>query len=144
MNSQQVLRHILAGGINRLGLDVGIISNVDGDIYRVIVCKNDGSGIKDGDIFELSQTYCSDVVLSNRTKYYKDVSAITELLKHPCYLNTQLRAYIGTPIVVRKKIWGTLNYSSLSPRESVYSENEIVFLESQARNVAAILEQQQT
>jgi GAF domain-containing protein len=108
----------------------------------VILCKDDSVSIKPGDEFELSQTYCSDVIKENKTKYYEDVSEITEMLKHPCYLNTQLRAYIGTPLIVNGEIWGTLNYSSLSPHSEDYSQEVIEFLESQAKNVVTILEDQ--
>lgn len=142
MKSQNNLDDILSEGVNKIGLDIGIISNIVGDNYRVILCKDDSVSIKPGDEFELSQTYCSDVIKENKTKYYEDVSEITEMLKHPCYLNTQLRAYIGTPLIVNGEIWGTLNYSSLSPHSEDYSQEVIEFLESQAKNVVTILEDQ--
>ena len=140
MNLRESLSNILTQGINRLGLDVGIISHVTGETYQVLVCVSDTVNIKSGDEFELSETYCTDVVREQQTKHYRDVAKITEMLKHPVYLNTQLRAYIGTPIVLNEGIWGTLNYSSLRPRKRVYSKDEIKFLESQAIAVANILE----
>jgi GAF domain-containing protein len=142
MPLQDSLNEILACGINKLGLDVGIISNVDSETYKVFACVNGTPDINAGDEFELSNTYCADVINENKTKYYADVAKITGMLKHPCYLYTQLRAYIGTPIIVHGKIWGTLNYSSLSPRESIYTNNEVDFLELQAKDVATLLEQQ--
>ena len=138
------LDKILTQGINRLGLDVGIVSNVTDTSYKVIACVSKNVKIKSGDEFELSETYCSDVVKEKKTKFYMDVATITEMLKHPVYLNTQLRAYIGTPIIVKGEIWGTINYSSLHPHKEVYSKDEIEFLESQAISVANMLEQEKS
>lgn len=140
MSSQNQLETILTEGIEMLGLDLAIISNINGETYKVHSCKSSDSTIKPGDIFGLSQTYCSDVIFEKNTKHYKDVAVISEMLKHPCYLNTQLRAYIGTPVFVNGEIWGTLNYSSLLPRASEYSETEIQFLKEQAKKVGEILE----
>ena len=140
MNSQEFLNKILTQGINRLGLDVGIISKVTGASYKILACVSDTVNIKPGEEFELSDTYCSDVVREKKTKYYKDVATITEMLKHPVYLNMQLRAYVGTPIIVHGEIWGTINYSSLRPHKNAYSNEEIKFLESQANSIASSLE----
>jgi len=143
MSDHNLLKTILAEGTKNLGLDLGIVSKINDEVYLVHICKNNEMGIVPGDIFELSQTYCSDVIQENRTKYYRDAAKITEMLKHPCYLTTQLRAYIGTPVIVKGNTWGTLNYSSLSPRKLAYSEQEIDFLEYQARDVGKILEDQE-
>ena len=67
------------------------------------------------------------------------VATITEMLKPPVYLNTQLRAYIGTPLIIGGKLWGTLNYSLKTPRKRDYSLREIEFVESQARRVAELV-----
>ena len=141
MNSTQSLNDILIQGVNKLGLDLGIVSNIYGNSYTVFTCLSNEFGIKPGDTFELSQTYCSDVIRDKKTKYYKDVAKISEMLKHPCYLNTQLRAYFGTPLILNGEVWGTLNYSSLIPHKDVYSTDEIEFLESQATIISDILNQ---
>ena len=140
MEKHNLLNNLLIEGTKVLGLDLGIISNINDEVYIVHSCKNNNMGIEPGSAFELSKTYCSDVIKDGCTKYYEDVAEISEMLKHPCYLSTQLRAYVGTPVMVNKKIWGTLNYSSLSPHKSVYSTEEIEFLESQAKEVRRILQ----
>lgn len=142
MKSKEILSHILSEGLNKIGLDVGIVSNVFGDIYTVITCVTNDSSLKPGMQFELAQTYCADVIREKKTKYYQDVAEITTLLKHPCYLNTQLRSYVGTPLLLNGKTWGTLNYSSLYPHKNQYSKEEIELLESQAEYISTILSQQ--
>jgi GAF domain-containing protein len=140
MQQNDLLHKFLAEGTKKFGLDLGIVSNINDDIYLVYSCKENHMGITPGSIFELSQTYCADVINDGCTKYYEDVAEITEMQKHPCYLSTQLRAYVGTPVTVNGNIWGTLNYSSQLPRKLVYSAQDIEFLESQAQEVGRILE----
>jgi GAF domain-containing protein len=139
MSKHKIFDHILKNGLKVLNLEIGIISRINSDVYTVIHCVGGGSKIKNGDEFELADTYCADVIKEKQTKYYYDVAKISEMLKHPVYLNTQLRAYIGTPIIVQNVIIGTLNYSSGDPREVVYTNDEVRFIERQAQQVAALL-----
>ena len=59
--------------------------------------------------------------------------------KHPCYTSRQLRAYIGSPISLNSEVFGTLNYSSLEPRENDFHLDEIMFIESQSKIVSETL-----
>ena len=139
MGAQEEMKKILLDGLDKIGLDIGIISHIVGNKYVVYLSESTGERIPAGTEFDLEDTYCTDVVQAKSTKYYKDVAEISEMLKHPCYLNTQLRAYIGTPIFIDGEIWGTLNYSSLYPHKLEYTEEEIEYLESQAAAVGVLL-----
>ena len=139
MSRDQEIREILRTGLQTLGLDIGIVSHITGEQYIVVQCESTGEGIAAGTEFELQDTYCSDVIRTGKTRFYKDVAEITEMLKHPCYLNTQLRAYIGTPIIVNGSIWGTLNFSSLYPHRLDYSDDEIQFMEQKAGVISDLL-----
>lgn len=139
MNHKQEIEVILQEGLSRFGLDIGIVSHIEDNIYVVSYCRSTDDPIPPGTEFELSDTYCTDVVLTDKTRYYKDVALISEMLKHPCYLNTQLRAYIGTPIQIEGEVWGTLNFSSKFPRKLEYTVEEIDFLENQAVMVSELL-----
>ena len=136
MGSHYQIPELLEMGKAILGLDLGIVSRIRGDEYTVVACSRNNFNIRPGDIFELRDTYCRDVIRRQKTTHYPDVAQIVELLQHPCYLNTQLRAYIGTPILIEDEIWGTLNYSSLTARKTDYTEKEIDLLEQQAIIIA--------
>jgi GAF domain-containing protein len=119
-----------------MGVHVGIISRVRNDTYQVCEIDTDYGGIKVGDVFELANTYCRDVVTQRKTMTYDDVAEITEMLKHPVYLATQLRAYIGTPIIIDNQVWGTLNFSSRIPRKPGFTDADYRFIESLAEQTA--------
>ena len=142
MGSKYSIAELLELGRGFLKLNLGIVARIHDQTYTVYFCTRNSMGIKPGDTFDLSETYCSDVINSGSTRYYDDVATISEMLKHPCYLNTQLRAYIGTPIRIDNRVWGTLNYSSLSPRDHLYNSEEVAFLEQQAQTIAELLQAQ--
>ncbi|WP_455374752.1 GAF domain-containing protein [Kaarinaea lacus] len=139
MSADEKIKQILRQGLEKFGLDVGIVSRIEGNNYTVNFCESTGQGIAVGTEFELLDTYCSDVIRTGKTRYYKDVAEISEMLKHPCYLNTQLRSYVGTPVLIDGEIWGTLNYSSIYPHKLEYTAEEIQFLEDQAATVSQFL-----
>lgn len=133
------LRTILTEGNKALDLDVGIISQIKNNVYSVVALDSAYDQIVEGAEFDLNDTYCKDVYDQGVTKTFKDVAEIKEMQKHPVYLALQLRAYIGTPIMIDNKVWGTLNYSSINPRNAPFFPSEYQFIESQAKKVSQIL-----
>ena len=124
-----VLQEIVTLGCERLGMDVGIISHISDDVYTVVAIDTQYPEFALFDEYELENTYCRTVVKDAETCIFPDVAKIDEMLKHPVYLATQLRAYIGTPVKVNRQVWGTLNYSSRDPRQGFYTPEEISFIE---------------
>lgn len=141
MTAELELQHILQRGRYSLGLHVGIVSHIDGDTYTVVAVLSDYPGFHAGDRFELGDTYCLDVSKRQEIMTYPDVANIREMLKHPVYLSTQLRAYIGAPIMVDNCFWGTLNFSSKYPKPE-FSDDDFRLMESLSRETAAVIKKQ--
>ncbi|MEJ2179631.1 MAG: GAF domain-containing protein [Gammaproteobacteria bacterium] len=136
------LRKILLEGKTKLGLHVGILSRIENEQYHVYEVESEYSGINKGDIFDLENAYCRDVFSNRKTMIFDNAAEISELLKHPCYLNTQLRAYIGTPLILDKKAWGTLNFSSLKPRSQDFTPHDFATIECLAQKASDIIKTQ--
>ena len=147
MTSNESLNELLIQGCEILDLNIGIISNIDGQRYKIVTSvingivttPDDNYRIKVGSEFELDETYCSDVIRKSKTKYYQNVENISSMKKHPCYTAYQLKAYIGSPLHLNGEVFGTLNYSSLEPRKHDFSLDEIRFIETKAKIVSEIL-----
>lgn len=133
------LRKILLEGKTAFDVHVGIISRIQHNSYQVLEVDTDYGGIYKGDIFALENTYCRDVVSKQKTLTFDDVSEITEMLKHPVYLSTQLRAYIGTPIFLDNQVWGTLNFTSRQPKRPEFSQQDYRIIESLASQTSELL-----
>lgn len=131
-----MLNKLLLQGKTILGLNVAIVGRIHNETYHVYSVDSDYGGIEQGDVFELGDTYCRDVITKNKTMTYDDVAEITEMLKHPCYQYTQLRAYIGTPIFVDNRVWGTLSFSSLKPKATSFTAEDYHLVESLADQIA--------
>lgn len=138
MTAELDLHHIIQRGRYSLGLHVGIVSHIEGDIYTIVSVLSDYPGFHAGDCFELGNTYCLDVSKRKEVMTYPDVANIQEMLKHPVYLSTQLRAYIGAPVMVDNYLWGTLNFSSKFPKHE-FADDDFRLMESLCRDTTAVI-----
>lgn len=103
-------------------MDIGIISEINKKEYLVqeVYCTGEDV-IEKGQSFSLKDTYCSLTFASNNIVDLNHIGA-SKHCSHPCYQNTKLEAYIGVPIEVSGKKYGTLNFSSPSPRKNHFNQ----------------------
>ena len=131
----------LRSGVEMMGLDIGIVSKVDGDVYTILHYYDKKSILMGKMTCPLGETYCSLTLAS------KDVVAINNMglskyASHPCYKTFALETYIGVPLVVNKQIFGTLNFSSPNPSEKPFSQSDHDFVRLMGRWVSNVLERQ--
>lgn len=130
-NIEGQLKQVLAFATELLGLEQGIISNIVGDEYRVYQVYPEG-GLEIGQVFSLANTYCEITLQKDAIIAFHSVldSAYST---HPCYEQTQLLAYIGVPVRVNGKIFGTLNFSSsqVLPKPLSQGDKDFILLLSE-------------
>ncbi|SMD32619.1 GAF sensor signal transduction histidine kinase [Reichenbachiella faecimaris] len=116
------LDKVLKRATELVEMDIGIVSQIKNGFYEVKeVYSPEGVGIVKGQEFELSDTYCSLTFASSRLVDLNHIG-ISEHEGHPCYKNSKLEAYIGVPIMVNGAKYGTLNFSSPSPRKVYFNQ----------------------
>jgi len=132
-------RQALQLGADYLGLELGIISNIRGERYTVqwFVAPPEAP-LHDGQVFELGTTYCR-LALNNRGELAIHHMAESEFARHPCYQTFGLEAYAGVTVNVNGQPYGTLNFSSATPRRP-FTEGEKAFLRLLARWVGSALD----
>lgn len=136
----QQINRLFQEGLEMLQLDLGIISNISGNDYTVLHFYPPGSALEVNQVFEVNTTYCALTIQND------DVVAIDHMKKspysgHPCYTTFRLEAYIGVPISVGGKRYGTLNFSSVHPRTKPFSDIDIDFVHLMGRWVGMSLSQ---
>lgn len=136
------LRETLALGCEVLETDIGIVSNIVGDRYEVVAVSPPDGGIETGAEFELADTYCNETLKAD-APISVDSATESEYATHPCYVKFGLESYIGTPIVVDGKRFGTLNFSSPSPRTRIFRQTDTDYVQLMGQWVSAILERRQ-
>ena len=141
LSSQEQLRQALRLGADFYQVPIAIISQIEGNDYRVLV-QVSPQDLSDGQCFPLDDTYCSLTLGSD------DILAIEhmrtgEYALHPCYGLFALETYIGTAVWVAGKRFGTLCFAAAEARAQPFDEADREFLRLFARWVGATLERQQ-
>jgi PAS domain S-box-containing protein len=134
------LADALALGARHLGLPMGIIARVDAADYTVLYHHAPpGVDLADGQMFPLGDTYCAITLAAD------DVVAIPHMGQskhagHPCYEAFGLESYLGVPLWVGGRRFGTVNFSSPEPFGRDFDEGELEFVRLLARWVGSVLE----
>lgn len=124
---------LLEMGLERFGLDIGILSKVEQNEYIIQSCKAPASfAIKAGDKFDLSATYCSITCAAKGPVAFEHVAKDAKLAIHPAYKAFSLESYIGIPIRLNDELYGTLNFSSPYPTHRKFLDIDIDALQLMA------------
>lgn len=129
-------------GSDYLKLPLGIVSEIHSNVYSIrwFVAPED-AGLEKNASFPLKDTYCS-MLLGSRESLAISHMARSSFRDHRCYDKFRLESYLAAPIVIKDRLYGTLNFSSPEPREQDFSDTEITFATLLARWVGALIERQ--
>ena len=108
--SDKVIK-LLEFGLEVFDLEFAIVSQVDDNLYTVIHVVAPDNAIPVGTQFDMEGTYCAHTLEANKALSFHHASN-SRIAQHPCYVNFQLESYIGAPIFVGKKVFGTVNFSA--------------------------------
>lgn len=126
------VRELLAMGCERFGLEIGILSNIAGENYRIVhQVSPESVPLVDEAEFNLPETYCAITLAENKPVFFEHV-ANSKIRNHPAYAAFALEAYFGVPVVVDGEVYGTLNFSSPFPRKRKFSQIDIDALQLMA------------
>lgn len=128
LSLDEKIYELLILGLDTFKLDIGIISNINGDAYTIEYIHGPEGVPEPGSVFDFNESYCIHTYLSNAPTGFHHVSE-SEIATHPCYKAFKLEAYLGSPIFVNHERYGTLNFSSPNPRKNPFSEKEFVLIQ---------------
>lgn len=130
---------LLALGRQRLNIETGVVSRIEGSGYTVIAVQAKTKVFRAGDTFALQETYCREVVRTGHSVALTHVEDVPGLKHHPLYMPMMLEAYVAAPVFLAGDVWGTVNYTSMRVRNAPFSDAEIAFVEDQAAQVSEAL-----
>lgn len=127
----------LEAATDLLGLERGVLSRVEGEVYTIEACYAPGADLKAGQVFALSETCCSLTLAGDGPFAVAHLSA-SEYRTHPCVRRRTAESYIGVPVRRDNELYGTLNFSSPTPKPEPFPEaaREFVTLLAQWIGVA--------
>jgi PAS domain S-box-containing protein len=122
-NTSHQLQKALKLTTELLDMDLGIISHVDNGVYTILHQYSTNGETSDKKKLDVKQTYCSIALEKN------DLVAISHMgesawSEHPCYELFELEAYLGIPVYVDGEVYGTLNFSSATPKEEKFAADD--------------------
>ncbi|WP_127560393.1 PAS domain S-box protein [Saccharospirillum alexandrii] len=133
------LNRALALGSEHLGLELGIISQIDHDEYKVRFCHApEGVALAPGDVFALGDTFCS-LILERSDELIIQAVAGSTYQQHPCYDLFGVETYVGIRLTVNGQVYGTLNFSSSAPLEKSIDESNLAFVRLLGRWIESVL-----
>lgn len=104
-----------------LGLDMGIVSSIDDNMYIIMNHYSKNNQVENGQRFEIGKTICSITIGDDK------VTAINNLdnspyREHPCNASLNVKSYLGVPIRFDESVYGTLNFCSSKPNKKGFIE----------------------
>jgi PAS domain S-box-containing protein len=139
LNFSDKLKALLAMGARRFDLAIGVLSRIEGERYHVIEALTPNGAIRPGDVFDLGQTYCREVLRSGEPIGFENAGN-SQWAAHPCYATFRMEAFLGTPVTVNGQVYGTLSFASPQPRARPFKPADKEFLRLMAQWIGSEME----
>ncbi|MCW8108030.1 ATP-binding protein [Alteromonas ponticola] len=122
LSFEDKLKRLLDLGCNLLNMPVGVVSKIENNQYTVIAASAQHDSLKVGAEFVLNSTFCADTIHAKTVVSYYDINQIRS--NHPVAEFFQLYSYIGIPLTVNGKLFGTVSFLSPTARAHPFIEAE--------------------
>ena len=143
LTTEERIRRILQLGVDHFGTELGTASRTADGRYIVEHSVGTGPIRVPGTTFDLETTYCRHTLAHERALAFHDVAEST-LADAECFRIFGRRTYIGAPVIVEGAVYGTINFSSIEPRDRPFSKSDLVLVEMMGRWLGMELEQDRT
>lgn len=124
---QILLREALALGCQYLQVSTGVISQIQENETVIQVCHSNTGLIKEGQRFRKETTF-SDLLNKEHDVFCETHLSQSSFANHPSYQQFSQETYIGLPLFVEGKRFGTLGFSDPHARSNRFTDIEIEFI----------------
>ena len=124
---QILLRETLALGCQYLQVTTGVISHIQENESVIQVYFSTSGNIREGERYLKEYTF-SDFVNKEHDVIYATNLSQSSFSQHPSYHQFKQETYIGIPLFVEGKRYGTLGFSDAQVRQNEFTEVEIEFV----------------
>lgn len=132
------LQQALKLGSEYLGMEIGIVSRIEGNDYTIVAQRNPDDLFREGDVLALPETFCS-LVLEQRDVLDLQRIGQSEFRHHPAYQKYAIETYVGAPLMVDGRHYGTLSFSSLESERKAIGDIDIEFMRLCSRWISSTL-----
>jgi PAS domain S-box-containing protein len=141
---EELFSDYIRTGCEVLNFSAGAIGQVQEQSYIFVAVESEFEQLIPGLKDDLKDTYCSKVVENGTTVSFRHIAQIDEMRYHPLYQALHLESYLGTPIFVDGKLYGTLCFFSTQSRPQGFENHEKEIIELMAQSIGKYIRFQQT
>jgi len=127
----------LAAGCSFFTMTTGIVSHIDGVTSITEAVHADANSIPVGSRRLLANTLCAEVVRERRTLAYASPEAFPPNAR--AAVGVPPASWISAPIWLDQAIYGTLSFSSTTPRSQPFHDFELEIIELMAESIGRFL-----
>lgn len=122
-----------------LSMEVAGVGRVAGKNCTVLYCYDEMGRVTQGLECELSKTYCK-ITLANDDVLAIDHVGESEYRNEEFYSVFGFESYIGVPLRINGKVFGTLNFASPHPRKDPFTTADKDFIRLMGRWISTMIE----
>ncbi len=130
-------------GCGWFGTEIGIVSRVEGDDTVVEHVHTPADVLMPGQRFALADTYTEITLAAGGPVSFADVAS-SPYRDHPARRVMRMAAFIGAPLVVHGRVFGTLGFAAAKPSPQPFDVHDHDVLQLLARWVGSVIERRQT
>ncbi|WP_334899145.1 PAS domain S-box protein [Nostoc sp.] len=142
LNFESRIQKLLTMGCQVFNLEFAILGRVENSRYEVMAAQSPNNTLKKGDIFDIKQTLCSEVLNTNEPLTIEYTGA-SKWRNHAAYTAFGIESYIGTRVLVGEQVYCTLSFSSYAPRTEQFKSGHKELLKLMAQWIRSEIERQQ-
>jgi len=143
MSFHEKVRDLLVMGLDEFGMEVAILSRVDGNTYTIVTAVSPDNILQPGMNFNLANTYCRHTLNDGHPTGFEKTNPDLGM-DHPYYTKQSIAAYLGTAVYVRGKVYGTLNFSSFAPYKGRFTNADFRFLQLMSQWIGLEIERRES
>jgi PAS domain S-box-containing protein len=138
---------LLQMGCQEFGLPIGLLTKIEHDCCEIIRSITDDRTFEQnqqatpGNRFNLSNAFCMPALQSDSLISFEQPQS--EPQDPSCYTEVKFGACLAAPVLLNGQVYGSLSFSSLSPRNLPFTTADKEFLKLIAQWIGSELERQQ-
>jgi diguanylate cyclase (GGDEF)-like protein/PAS domain S-box-containing protein len=136
------IQALLELGCQRYGLEIGILARVQGERYEVVAVRSPDNSIVPGVVLELSHTRDREALADRSTVSFENARS-SPRTTHPAFAAWGMESYLGAPVRVAGRMFGTLSFASPDPRSTPFKAADHEFLKLMTLWLGGELEREQ-
>ena len=137
---EKKLRNLLMMGAQTFELDFGYLGRVQGD-QLVLEFVFPEMGFAQPDTLDIGSTFARETLRANEPMGLENVLA-SDWANHPACVSSKILAYLGTPVMVGKDIYGVLAFYSHNARTGSFSLADKEFMRLMAQWIGSEFERE--